>query len=231
MSHKSEIIPTQNVNRVMVLYARCSTANQNMDRQLIEKGKFDIVIEEYVSGRIPFAQREGGARVLELIEKARKDKSFTMELHVHSLERLGRNLKDLTQVIGLCSDSGVGVVCESQGIRTINPDGSANVTGVLLAGILSSLAQWEADTIAIRRNEGIAIAKANGKSYLGRKPGSRVPPEKFLQLPKVAKAVDYLKQGLRAKDVSKLVGLHPNTISKVRRIWESQVRKGKIQNQ
>lgn len=217
-NHKSDITPTQKVSRIKVLYARCSVATQNLDRQLVEKEKFNIVIEEYASGRIPFAQREGGIRVLQLIDRAKKDTGFKMDLYVHSLERLGRNLKDLTNVISQCSDAGVGIICEAQGIRTLNADGSPNVTSVLLAGILSALAQWEADTIAIRRSEGIAIAKAKGGSYLGRKPGSRVPTEKFLRKPKIAKAVEYLQRGLKAKEVAQLVGLHPNTISKIKRL-------------
>jgi DNA invertase Pin-like site-specific DNA recombinase len=217
-NHKSEIVPTQNTSWIKVLYVRCSHASQNMDRQLIESEKFDVVIEEYASGRIPFAQREGGARIIQFIERAIRDKEFKMELHVHSLERLGRNLKDLSNVISMCSDAGVSIVCEAQAIRTLNPDGSQNFTSVLLAGIMSALAQWSIDTTAQMRNEGIAIAKAKGNRYLGRKPGSCVPPEKFLQQPKVAKAVDYLKRGLMTKEVSQLVGLHPNTISKIKRI-------------
>jgi len=218
MNHKSDTMPPQNVRRIKLLYVRCSSATQNMDRQLVDKDKFDIVIEEYVSGRIPFAQREGGTRIIQLIERAKKDKEFKLDLYVHSLERLGRNLKDLTNVFSQCSDAGVGIICEAQGIRTLNADGSANITSVLLAGILSALAQWEADTIAIRRSEGIAIAKADGSRYLGRKTGSSVPPEKFLKKTKVAKAVEYLQKGLMAKEVAKLVGLHANTVSKIKRI-------------
>lgn len=218
MNHKSDNTPTQNVKRIKVLYVRCSTVSQNMDRQLVDKDKFDIVVEEYVSGRVPFGQREGGSRILKLIERAQKDKEFKFDLYVHSLERLGRNLKDLTNVFSQFSGVGAGIICEQQGIRTLNPDGTANITSTLLAGILSALAEWEADTIAIRRSEGIALAKANGNRYLGRKPGSRVPPDKFLKKPKVAKAVEYLQRGLTAKEVARLVGIHPNTVSKIKRI-------------
>ena len=217
-NHKSELTPTQNMSWIKVLYVRCSHVSQNMDRQLIDREKFDVVIEEYASGRIPFAQREGGARIIQLIERASRDKEFKMELHVHSLERLGRNLKDLSNVISMCSDAGVGIVCEAQAIRTLNPDGSQNFTSVLLAGIMSALAQWSIDTIAQMRNEGTAIAKAKGNRYLGRKPGSSVPPEIFLKKPKVAKAVEYLQKGLMAKEVAKLVGMHPNSISKIKRL-------------
>jgi DNA invertase Pin-like site-specific DNA recombinase len=198
-----------------------------MDRQLTEREKFDVVIEEYASGRIPFAQREGGARVIQLIDKAIRDKDFKMELHVHSLERLGRNLKDLSNVISMCSDAGVGIVCQAQGIRTILPSGEPCITSQFLAGILASLAQFEAETIRIRTQEGQALCRAQGR-YTGRKKGSVVPPEKFLKRPKVVKALEYLNQGLKAKDVSKLVGLHANTISKVKRIYQSEKRKGNI---
>ena len=91
-----------------------------MDRQLVDKDKFDIVIEEYVSGRIPFAQREGGTRIIQLIERAKKDKEFKLDLYVHSLERLGRNLKDLTNVFSQCSDAGVGIICEAELILLIS---------------------------------------------------------------------------------------------------------------
>lgn len=221
MNHNSEMSPSQNVNRMKVLYARCSTDSQSMDRQLIEKDKFDLVISEAISGRVALHLREGGGQLIRLIEKAEKDPKFKMDIYVHSLERLGRNLKDLSYVINRCTEAGVGIICEAQGIRTILPSGEPCISSQFLAGILASLAQFEAETIKIRTQEGQALCRAQGR-YTGRKKGSIVLPEKFLQKPKVAKAVEYLKRGLKAKEVSRLVGLHPNTISKIMKLAKTR---------
>jgi len=218
MNHKSEMTPTQNVNRIKVLYARCSHIDQNIDRQMMEKDKYDIVIEEYASGRIPFGEREGGKKIMEMVDKAKRDPSWKMELHLHSLERLGRRTDDLLNTVRICTEAGVGIVCESQGIRTLLPDGTKSITNELLLNLLSILANYELEVLASRRREGIAAAKAKGTKYLGRKPNSKETVEKFLSKPKVVKALEYLRRGLTCRDASRLSSIHTNTCSKIKRL-------------
>lgn len=52
-----------------ILYTRVSTLGQKNERQKINKSYYDLVIEDECSGIIPFAQREGGKKILEMLKK------------------------------------------------------------------------------------------------------------------------------------------------------------------
>jgi hypothetical protein len=59
-----------------VLYVRVSTLDQKTDRQKNESKEFNLVIEDKCSGAIPFFQREGGKKILTMIEKGMGNKSI-----------------------------------------------------------------------------------------------------------------------------------------------------------
>ena len=40
----------------------------------------------------------------------------------------------------------------------------------------------------------------------------------FLSKPKVAKTIEYLKKGYKSSEISRIVGIHVNTITKVRKM-------------
>ena len=65
--------------------------------------------------------------------------------------------------------------------------------------------------------EGIAIARLNNK-YTGRAKGSNEDTLKFLSKPKNSKALEYIKKGYKNIEVAKIVGIHFNTITKIRKV-------------
>jgi len=72
----------------------------------------------------------------------------------------------------------------------------------------------EREMILDRQREGIQIARLKGK-FLGRKRGS-VEGRRFLEKPKVKQVVDLLRENrLKKSEVAKVVGLSPNTITKI----------------
>ena len=77
-----------------VLYIRTSTIEQNSERQKQNKDETCKIIEDKCSGAIPFFEREGGKKILELTEKGVID-----EIIVHEIDRLGRNLLDILKTI------------------------------------------------------------------------------------------------------------------------------------
>ena len=77
-----------------VLYVRISSVDQRSDRQRVNENEFELIIEDKCSGSIPLFERQEGKKLLEFIEK---EIEFT--LHVYSIDRLGRNLKDLVNTI------------------------------------------------------------------------------------------------------------------------------------
>jgi hypothetical protein len=66
--------------------------------------------------------------------------------------------------------------------------------------------------------EGIAIAKLQNRNT-GRAKGSKEDILKFLSKPKKAKAIDYIKIGYKNVEVAKIVGVHFNTVTKIRKLY------------
>ena len=87
--------------------------------------------------------------------------------HVHSMDRLARNLEDLRRVVSDLTGKGVSVRFEKEGL-TFAPDQS-NPMADLLLNLLGAVAQFERALILERQREGIEQAKRAGK-YKGRKP-------------------------------------------------------------
>ena len=48
------------MKKLSILYVRTSTIDQNIERQLVQESKYDKVIEDRVSGKVPLFEREGG---------------------------------------------------------------------------------------------------------------------------------------------------------------------------
>ena len=90
----------------------------------------------------------------------------------------------------------------------------------MIISILGIVGEMERNQIKERQREGIRIAKMKG-SYTGRKKGSNEDILSFLSKDKNKKAVDYLKKGFKSVEVSKLTGLHLNTITKIKKLTSS----------
>ncbi len=195
-----------------ILYVRISSLDQNTDRQLNKSKEYDLVIEDKCSGAIPFFEREGGKRIEKLISK-----NEVKILTVHQIDRLGRNLLDILNTIQYFNSKSICIHFIQQGLKTLNEDGSENSIAKLIISILGVVGETERNISKERQLEGILIAKAKG-TYKGRAKGSSVSNLDFLNKPKVKKAIEYLNNGMKGVEVSKLTGLHPNTISKIVKI-------------
>ena len=79
------------------------------------------------------------------------------------------------------------------------------------------MGRWKETKIRERQLEGIKLAKMKGV-YNGRKNGSTEDVLSFLQKPKNQKVLDLLKKGYKGTEISKIVGVHVNTITKVKRL-------------
>jgi DNA invertase Pin-like site-specific DNA recombinase len=82
-------------------------------------------------------------------------------LHVHSIDRLARNLKDLQTIIEQLTDKGVTVKFYKE---LLTFDGtSASPMNKLMLQMLGAFAEFERTLIKERQREGIAAARAMGK--------------------------------------------------------------------
>ena len=85
----------------------------------------------------------------------------------------------------------------------------------LVISILGVVAEMERKLIRERQREGIELAKLKGK-FLGRKKGTSEDPLKFLSKKRNKHAMELLIKGYKNIEVSRITGLHPQTVSKVK---------------
>ena len=84
-----------------------------------------------------------------------------------------------------------------------------------MISILGTVGEMERNQIRESQLEGIMIAKLKGV-YKGRTDGSNEDVLKFLSKPRNRQALEFLKEGKKAVDISQWTGLHINTITKLR---------------
>jgi len=82
---------------------------------------------------------------------------------VYKLDRLGRSLQHLAQLIGELETHGTALIASSQGIDT----SEANPAGRLQMHVLAAVAEFERSVIVERINAGLAAARERG-TKLGR---------------------------------------------------------------
>lgn len=136
-------------------YARVSTENQCLDRQIdaLKNYGYDKIYCEKMSGT-----RKNRPELDSLLDNLQRGDTVVVE----SLSRLGRSVKNLSELMEWFNEIDVRLVSLKE---TIDTHSSA---GKLLFTILSSLAQFERDVIAERTIEGLNAARARGR--LGGRP-------------------------------------------------------------
>lgn len=194
-----------------VLYTRVSTVDQKLDRQKINEGEFDEVIEDRCSGAIPFFERNGGKRIAKLLKEG-----VLTSLTVWSIDRLGRNVRDVINSIHYFTERKIPIQFQSQNLTTLDADGKEQPITKMIISILGVVAEMERNQLRERQMEGISIAKAKGV-YKGRVSRTKDDVIKFLSKPKNKAALEYLKRGMKAVEVAKLTGLSLNTITKIKK--------------
>ena len=88
-------------------------------------------------------------------------------LHVHSIDRLARNAKDLLNLVEEMIGKGVNLKFHKNNL-TFSPDSKDHMAKLQLT-MLAAFAEFERELIKERQREGTAIAKAQGKYAKRRK--------------------------------------------------------------
>jgi DNA invertase Pin-like site-specific DNA recombinase len=140
-------------------YIRVSSTEQNTARQL-DGETLDKVFTEKCSGKN--RERPQLALCLEFLREGDT-------LVCHSLDRLGRNVRDLLDIVGELTAKGVTVSFLHPALSFSGADSPINK---LLFLLLAGFAEMERALIKERQLEGIAIAKRE-KRYTGRAPAIR----------------------------------------------------------
>ncbi|MGI5310393.1 recombinase family protein [Rheinheimera sp. WS51] len=137
-------------------YARVSTADQNnaLQTDALEKAGCERIFQESFSG----ASRER-PELSRCLDTLRAGDTLT----VWRLDRLGRSLKDLVEIITELEGKGIGFRSMTESIDTTTAGGK------LVFHIFAALAEFERTLIRERTKAGLAAARARGRKG-GRKP-------------------------------------------------------------
>ena len=136
-------------------YARISTTEQNLDLQIdaLKQVGCERIITDEVSG--VKSERKGLQELMNILRKGD-------EVIVWRLDRLGRSLKHLIELINHFNEIGVTFTSLQESINTNNS------TGKLIFHIFGALSEFERNLILERTKAGLSSARARGR--LGGRP-------------------------------------------------------------
>ena len=171
-------------------YARVSTEQQNLDRQLDALRKYgcDIIFNEKMTGT-----KRDRPELTKLLDRMTEGDTVVIE----SLSRLGRSTKDLIELTELFQSKGVHLVSLKESIDT------STSTGKLLFTLMSAIAQFERDVIADRTREGLKSARARGRT--GGRP--KTDPDAVRKAIKLYRTRQY-----SIKEIEELTGVKKSTL-------------------
>ena len=155
-------------------YIRVSSLDQNAERQL-DGIHLDKVFTDKASGKDTNRPQ---------LQAALNHVRAGDTLVVHSMDRLARNVEDMLRLVREMNDRGVSVEFIKENMSFTA--GSDDPRSILMFTMLSAFAQFERSLIKERQREGIALAKAKGTVYKGRKPALNA--ERIAQLREQAAA-------------------------------------------
>lgn len=141
-----------------IAYLRVSSLDQNLSRQ---KESFkDVPIDKFFEEKAS-AKDTNRPVLLECLSYCRSGDT----LHVHSIDRIARNLKDLQTIIDKLIEKGVSIRFHKERL-TFN--GNEDPMSRLMLQMMGAFAEFERSLIKERQREGIAAARKSGKEF-GRK--------------------------------------------------------------
>jgi DNA invertase Pin-like site-specific DNA recombinase len=182
------------------VYARVSTQDQTCDLQLRDLRAMASqrgleITQEYID------HGQSGAKVSrpalnDLLKDAKRGK-FRVLL-VWRLDRLGRSLAHLVQLLEDFRVSNIELVSFSEGLDF------STTTGKLMFQIVSAFAEFERESIRERVRAGVATARAKGK-VLGR-------PKNQVDHSQVTQIRELLSSGLSMVQVGQVLNISPASV-------------------
>lgn len=142
---------------MIVKYLRVSTTKQDILRQDMQLDKQGIKFDKEYIDKMTGKTKERPQLNKMLFEVKKGD-----TVYCESISRLGRNLKDLIEIIEQLVNKGVRVIVLKEGIDTNSS------TYKLLLAIFGGVAEMERETIQERVIQGVEKCKATGETKTGR---------------------------------------------------------------
>ena len=190
---------------VKIGYARVSTTDQNMDRQLDQLKHIDKLFQESISG-----VSKDRPQLKAMLDYIREGDIVV----VTELERLGRNNQELTEIMNQIQTKGATLeVLNLPTLRGIEDDNLRRLLNNLILELYKYQAQAERERIKERQAQGIVIAKTQGK-YQGRKALFTEDDSRLKH------AFDLYLSGKSDKDVASLTGINERTFRRYREKYQ-----------
>ena len=179
-----------------IAYARVSTDDQNLDRQLETLKAYcpDKIFTDHLSGKN--LERPGFQQMMDYVREGDI-------IYVASMDRMARNLDDLLATTKRLQSKGITVHFLKENI-CINPGAETSSMSKLIMSIMGAVAEFERSLIRERQREGILLAKSRG-AYKGRKP---INPEKMQE------ALKLIDEGLSKTKVCEKLQISRQTLYK-----------------
>jgi len=174
-------------------YARASSDDQHLDqqREALQLAGCSVIYEDAVSGT---------KIALPELEQCRKALRAGDTLVVWRLDRLGRSLPDLVQIVVDLEQRGISFESMTEKIETGGPEGK------LVFHVFAALAEFERGLIRERTHAGLTAARARGRAG-GRKP--KLGEEQVIEIKALLRDPD-----IQVADVARRYGVSRTTIYK-----------------
>ncbi|EGO8494465.1 TPA: recombinase family protein [Enterococcus faecalis] len=199
-----------------VAYARVSSIDQNLDRQIQEFKK--------LGAEKIFVEKKSGATIeqrpvfTEALDFVRESDIFMVE----AIDRLGRNYDEIIQTVNLLKNKNVQLIITSLPImaEAIGNPLLDRFIKDLIVQILAMIAEQERTESKRRQAQGIEIAKMNG-IYQGR-PKLYSPTAKDPQKRAVYRnIIEELQKGTAISKIAKEYGITRQTVYRIKKDYES----------
>lgn len=176
-------------------YIRVSSLDQNTDRQL-DGIPLDKIFEDKSSGKN--INRPEYKACMEYLREGDR-------LHVHAMDRLARNLRDLQETVEKLTTKGIKVKFHAENVEFSGED---DPIAMLMLHLMGAVAQFERSLIKKRQAEGIAKALQKGKKF-GRRPKLNPTQER--------EVVALVESGQEKTAVAKKFGISRDTVYRIMR--------------
>lgn len=193
---------------MIIGYARVSTQEQNLDRQLdnLKARGCERIYQEKITGT-----KADRPELDKMMQALRAGDTLVID----SFSRLSRSTKDLLDMVERLNKMGVHLVSVKEQLDT------TTATGKMMLTMLSALSQFERDLIAERTVDGLKAARARGRMGGRPKAGDEKAKAKALAM--------YDANAMTNREIAEAVKVSTATLSRwIRERKDQQREQGEI---
>ena len=206
-----------------IIFTRCSSQGALQDRQNPQRQIEDLKAfaeANHIKVIKTYEEHQSGG-------KANKDRpllqeafSFCMENHIDiilisELSRLGRKCDEILESIKFLKDHHINCYFLKEQLSIFSPEGKENPYLTIMCAVLGTAAELEREAIKYRLNSGREKYIRDG-GKLGKPKGAGIKTKDQMAI-EYRSVIKNLKAGQSIRNTSKITGVSPATVQKVKR--------------